>query len=164
MSESNNGSDKSKYLVFDLNGENYGIPLYSVKEVIGITEITTIPNVPSFFKGLVNLRGKIISIIDLRSKLKLPEIKFEDKKTTIIIVEISGVMIGTIVDDVKAVANFEKTQIENNIDLQGQVGRDFITGVAKTDEKGLTLLLDIGKVLSIDEMALIRKQNLHKAA
>jgi purine-binding chemotaxis protein CheW len=136
-SSDNSGGARSKYLVFDLMDERYGVPLSSVKEVIGLTDITVVPNVPTFFKGLINLRGKIISIIDLRSKLKLQQADYEDKKTTIIIAEIDDFTIGTIVDDVREVANFENSQIEHGLDIQSNAGREYITGVAKTEEKGM---------------------------
>jgi purine-binding chemotaxis protein CheW len=153
-----------KYLVFNLSEENYAVPLHTVKEVIGLTEITTVPNVPAFFKGLINLRGKIISVIDLRSKLSLPCTEYKDKKTTIIIAEMDGFTIGTIVDDVKAVENFETKQIQHGLDIQSKTDCEFVTGVAKTEGKKLTLLLDIGKVLSVEEMALLRKQSQQRAA
>lgn len=155
---------RAKYLIFDLLDESYGIPLSSVKEVIGLTEITKVPHVPEFFKGLINLRGKIISVIDLRSKLKLQKTEYQDKKTTIIIAEIGDCTIGTVVDDVKEVFNFEVSQIETGLDIQSKIGREFLTGVAKRDGKKLTLLLDIGKVLSVEEMALLRTQAQQKAA
>jgi purine-binding chemotaxis protein CheW len=158
-SNDESGVARSKYLVFDLMEERYGVPLSSVKEVIGLTEITQVPNVPTFFKGLINLRGKIISIIDLRSKLQLQTADYKDKKTTIIIAEIDGFTIGTIVDDVKEVANFENSQIEHGLDIQSNTGREFLTGVAKTEDKGLTLLLDIGKVLSVDELKIVKEQS-----
>jgi purine-binding chemotaxis protein CheW len=158
------GNGRIKYLVFNLADEHYGIPLSMVKEVIGLTEITKVPNVPEFFKGLINLRGKIISIIDLRTKLTLPKAEYQDKKTTIIIAEVGGFTIGAIVDDVNEVANFQRAQIENRLDIQSRAGNKFITGVAKTDGDKLTLLLDIGKVLSVEEMALLRKQSQDKAA
>ena len=164
ISEKGREGTKSKFLVFDLVDENYGVPLSSVKEVIGLTEITKVPNVPEFFKGLINLRGKIISVIDLRTKLKLPSTEYEDKKTTIIIAEIDDFTIGTVVDDVREVANFDTGQMEHGLDIQSKVGREFITGVAKTDGKKLTLLLDIGKVLSVEEMSLLRSQTQQKAA
>jgi len=167
MSEENgssSGSDSGavtknkKFLTFCLAEEKYGIPLSSVKEVIGIVDITSVPHVPNFFKGLINLRGKIISIIDLRIKLGLPKAEIIPKKTTIIITEIDELTLGAIVDDVQEVVGFEKDQVENSIDVQSKVSRDFITGVAKTNTKKLILLLDIGKTLSISDMALIKKQ------
>lgn len=149
---------REKYLVFKLHEECYGIPLSSVKEVIGLTEITGIPQVPDFFKGLINLRGRIISVLDLRAKLHLPPAEYEEKKTCIIIVEIQDLVIGIIVDDVQQVAGFMSDQIEADIDIQSSVHRDAITGVAKADQRKLIVLLDIGKALHADDMILLRDQ------
>lgn len=153
------GSKKRiKYLIFSLAGENYGISLSSVKEVIGLTEVTPVPHVPKFFKGLINLRGKIISVIDLREKLALSQSQYESKKTSIIIVEIGDITLGAVVDDVEEVVGFEAEQIEDTLDIQSTVSREFITGVAKTSGKRLVLLLDIGKALSVDELNLVRNK------
>lgn len=147
-----------KFLTFSLADEKYGIPLSTVKEVIGIVDITPVPHVPNFFKGLINLRGKIISVIDLRTKLGLPKADYIPKKTTIVITEIEDLTLGAIVDDVLEVVGFEKDQVENSIDVQSKVSREFVTGVAKTNTKKLILLLDIGKTLSVSDIALIKKQ------
>lgn len=155
---------REKYLIFSLLDEYFGVPLSSVKEVIGLSEITCVPNVPLYFKGLINLRGKIISVIDLRTKLKLTSTDYDEKKNCIIIVEIEDFVIGTIVDDVSAVSGFLNDQIEKNLDIQSDVSREFVTGVAKTGDKKLTLLLDIGKVLSVDELKFIKDKVGTKAA
>ncbi len=151
-------SKREKYLIFSLLKETYGIPLSSVKEVIGLTDITSIPNVPDYFKGLINLRGKIISVIDLRKKLSLPEAEYEEKKTCIIIVEFDDFVLGTIVDDVSAVEGFMLSQLEHGLDINSKVSRDYIVGVAKNSNKKLTLLLDIAKVLNVDELKMIRNK------
>ena len=148
----------TKYLVFTLADEPYGIPLSSVKEVIGLTEITPVPNSSSYFKGLINLRGKIISVIDFRAKLCLPQSEYEAKRTSIIITDVEDMVIGMIVDDVNEVIGFEADQIESELNLTRDVNRDYLTGVAKVQKK-LILLVDIGKVLSTDDMISFRKFN-----
>lgn len=152
-------SKKEKHLIFQLANECYGIPLSSVKEVIGLTEITTIPQVPDFFKGFINLRGQIISVIDLRAKLRLAKSAFEEKRTCIIIVEIKDLVIGAIVDDVQQVAGFMSDQIVSGLDFESTISRDAITGVAKTDNRKLIVLLDIGKVLNAEDLILLRQQS-----
>ncbi len=154
-----NETKREKYLIFSLLDENYGIPLSSVKEVIGVTDITKVPNVPEYFKGLINLRGRIISVLDLRCKLNLPRSEYQDKKACIIIVEIDEFTLGTIVDDVSAVEGFMSDQIERGLDINSKVSREFIIGVAKNNEKNLTLLLDISRVLSIDELRLTQNKS-----
>lgn len=151
-------SKREKHLIFQLMNECYGVPLSSVKEVIGLTEITAIPQVPEYFKGLINLRGRIISVIDLRAKFKMPLSSYEPKKTCIIIAEIKDLVIGAIVDDVQQVAGFMSDQIESGLDIQSSVNRESITGVAKTDNKKLIVLLDIGKVLNAEDLILMRQQ------
>jgi len=151
-------STRCKNLIFTLADERYGIPLSSVKEVICMTDITPVPHVPTFFKGLINLRGKIISIIDLRAKLGLSMSKYEPKKTSIIIVDVQDWVLGAIVDDVSEVAGFEQKQIEQHLDIQSSVSSKYITGVAKTTDKKLVLLLDIGSVLSVEELAIIKER------
>ena len=148
---------RGKYLVFILDGKRYGVSLSSVKEVIGMTEFTPVPGVPRFFKGLINLRGKIHSVIDLRVKLRLTEVEYQPKKTTIIITEIGGFFIGTVVDDVLEVIGLEANQIERDLNISSDISREFIVGVAKSSDKDLTLLLDLGKVLSAEELAIVKK-------
>ena len=148
---------RAKYLVFTLDGKNYGLSLSSVKEVIGMTDFTPVPGTPRFFKGLINLRGKIHSIIDLRTKLGLQEVQYQPKKTSIIIVEIADFVIGLVVDDVDEVAGFEANQIEKDLNISSNISREYILGVAKAQNKKLTLLLDVSKVLSPDELALVRR-------
>ena len=149
---------KQKNLVFSLENERYGIPLSTVKEVIGLTSIMPLPHVPDFFKGLINLRGRIISVIDLRIKLGLPSSEYIPKKTSIIITDVNELTIGTIVDNVEEVVGFDCKQVENNIDISSSVHRNYILGVAKAKENKLVLLLDIRKVLSPDELELIEKK------
>lgn len=160
----NEKNKKNKHLIFALENEKYGIPLSVVKEVIGLTEITPVPHVPTFFKGLINLRGKIISIVDLRIKLNLPQAKYEPKKTTIVITEVNDIVIGAVVDEVNEVIGFEPGQVENNLDIQSRVSREYINGVAKLGEKKLVLLLDIARSLSMDEIKLLKKQHAKEAS
>ncbi|WP_028022325.1 chemotaxis protein CheW [Enterovibrio calviensis] len=143
-----------KNLVFSLADEQYGIPLSSVKEVIGLVKVTPIPHVPSFFKGLINLRGRIISVIDLRLKLGLEEKDYDPKRTSIVISDVNALMIGSIVDDVNEVVGFDEEQIERDLEISHSIKRDYITGVAKAKEN-LVLLLDINKVLDPDDLDII---------
>ncbi len=147
-----------KNLVFSLDDEKYGIPLSSVKEVIGLAKITPVPHVPPFFKGLINLRGKIISVIDLRIKLGVHAGEYQAKKTSIIITDVNDLTIGTIVDDVNEVVGFDDSQVESDLDISSGVQREYIRGVAKAGDNTLVLLLDIRKVLTAEELELIKHQ------
>ena len=146
-----------KHLVFSLSGERYAIPLAEVREAVGALDIRSIPGVPSYFKGIMNLRGKIISVIDLKQKLSL-ETKPEPKRPCIIISEVGDLILGGIVDDVLEVVGYFEEQIEKSIDVKDEGIRQFIKGTTKSEDKPLTLLLDIGKVLDIDELRNLREK------
>ncbi|MCK5882573.1 MAG: purine-binding chemotaxis protein CheW [Bacteriovoracaceae bacterium] len=150
-----NDGGRTKYLTFNLADEKYGLPLSSVKEIIGMVDITPVPQVPKFFKGLINLRGKIISVIDLRIKLAISAGEIEPKKTSIVITDIEDVVIGVIVDDVEAVVGFHDEQINSTVEIQSKVSNEYVSGIAKTDNQKLCLLLDISKVLSLEELNMI---------
>lgn len=149
---------KKKFLIFFLNDEEFGIPLSSVKEIIGMTDITKIPQMPVFFTGLINLRGRIISVMDLRKKMGVEATEYRPKETSIIIVDIEGLLIGAIVDNVKEVENLELSKIEKHIDLKKSSQSEYIFGVVKSKTQGLTLLLDIGKTLDSKELAALRSE------
>ncbi len=146
-----------KFLLFDLDKEAYGIPILRVNEIIGMTEITPIPKTPDFMRGIINLRGRIIPVLDLRTKFGLCE-KAPDAQTCIIIVERmyenSLVYVGLLVDRVAEVLSITS----ENIDLPPQFGQsaedDLFTGVGKV--KGLVvMLLNIDTVLSGKDIALM---------
>lgn len=149
-----------KYLVFTLGEEHFAIPLSQVKEVIGLPKITQIPDMPKYFRGLINLRGRIISAVDLRDVLNIPLQGKSSKKPCIVISEMHGIVLGAIVDDVAEVSGIEEAQIEHQLDIVSKVSREYITGVAKFENKPLTVLLDIGKVLNIEEFASMRKKTM----
>lgn len=148
---------KRKHLIFALGSESFAIPLSQVKEVIGLTNITPIPHAPSYFKGLINLRGRIISIIDIKEKIKASGQTTEAHKPCIIISEVEDLLIGAIVDDVVEVIGIEESQIETKMDLTEDASQDYITGVIKVESKPLTLRIDIGKVFGVQEIKMLRK-------
>lgn len=160
LSDKDASSQRRKYLVFKLGNEKFGVELSSVKEVIGLTEITEVPQVPSYFQGLINLRGKIISVIDLRKKMGLLAADYEPKKTSIIITEIQSVVLGVVVDDVEEVASYQKElQIEESIDVQGKISQEYLQGVAKTDDNKLVLLMNINQILSSNDLSVIQRKS-----
>ena len=144
-----------KYLTFTLDEEEYGIGILKVKEIIGMMDITTVPRTPSFIKGVINLRGKVIPIIDLRLKFEMGEIPYTDR-TCIIVVEIDSekgtILIGIVVDAVSEVLNIQEGEIEETPAFGTQLNTDYILGMAKT-EGGVKILLNIDKVLSIEEIS-----------
>lgn len=150
---------EGKYLTFTLGEEEYGIGILKIREIIGIMPITSVPRTPGFVKGVINLRGKVIPIIDLRLKFGMESIEYTDR-TCIIVVEISGgestIQIGIIVDTVSEVLNIKSEDIEETPTFGTNLDTDYILGMAKVSG-AVKILLDIDKVLSSDEISAIDK-------
>jgi len=147
-------SPSEKYLTFCLENEDYGVEILKVKEIIGIMEITKVPRTPEFVRGVVNLRGKVIPIIDLRRKFGMDE-KEDTEQTCIIVVEIfqkeSFLMMGIIVDSVSEVLDIDDNHVENTPAFGVSVSTSFIKGMAKTKD-GVKILLNIEEVLTVEEL------------
>lgn len=143
-----------KYLTFTLAGEEYGIAILKVKEIIGLMPITPVPKAPSFVKGVINLRGKVIPIMDLRLKFGMEPLEYTNR-TCIIVVEVSSsesqVTMGLIVDSVSEVLNIKGDDIQQTPCFGTDINTDYILGMAKMDGK-VKILLDIDKVLSMEEL------------
>lgn len=154
--------DSERYLVFSLNHEQYALPLLKVKEVIGYTEITQVPYTPSHFRGIMNLRGQVISVIDLRLKFRMSKAEISPE-TVIIILDLSPLSLGIIVDAVESVMAIEGHDIQPTPDIESQIRADYIMGVARRDKR-LILLLDLVKALSVEELMAIRQQQSQRAA
>ncbi|MBI4775185.1 MAG: purine-binding chemotaxis protein CheW [Deltaproteobacteria bacterium] len=148
---------EGKYLTFSLDDEEYGIGILKIKEIIGMIEVTSVPRTPAFVKGVINLRGKVIPVIDLRLRFGLESADYTER-TCIIVVEISGtsgtVLFGVVVDSVSEVLNIRGENIEETPLFSGNADMDYILGMAKI-EGGVKLLLDIDRVLSSNEMDMI---------
>jgi purine-binding chemotaxis protein CheW len=148
-----------KYLTFSLAGEEYGIAILKVKEIIGMMPITPVPQAPSFVKGVVNLRGRVIPVTDFRRKFGMEEKEYTER-TCIIVVEISGrestILMGLVVDSVSEVLNIKGEDIENTPSFGSQIKTDYILGMAKM-ERGVKILLDIDKVMNDEEAALLEE-------
>ena len=150
---------EGKYLTFALAAEEYGISILKIKEIIGMMPITTIPQTPEFVKGVINLRGKVIPVVDLRLRFGMERIDYTER-TCIVVVEISGgsgtVMIGIVVDSVSEVLNIKGGDIEETPTFGTKLETDYILGMAKV-QGGVKILLDIDRVLSRDEVVLLDK-------
>jgi purine-binding chemotaxis protein CheW len=148
-----------KYLTFTLADEEYGIGILKVKEIIGMMPITSVPRTPDFVKGVINLRGKVIPVIDLRLKFEMASIPYTDR-TCIIVVEIDSddmtIQIGIVVDAVSEVLNIKEEEIENAPSFGTSINMDYILGMAKIDST-VKILLDIDKVLSAKEIQVLEK-------
>lgn len=143
-----------KYLTFHLAGEQYGVDILKVREIIGMMDITKVPRTAVFVRGVINLRGKVIPVIDLREKFGMETIEDTDQ-TCIIVVEIyyenSSLQMGIVVDTVSEVLDISAADIEDTPSFGTAVETDFIKGIAKTKD-GVKILLDIEKVLTFGEM------------
>jgi purine-binding chemotaxis protein CheW len=145
-----------KYLTFALADEEYGLPVLRVREIIKMMDITEVPQVPPHIKGVLNLRGKVIPVIDLRLKFGFAPGEVTSR-TCIIVVEValasSRVMMGIIVDHVSEVLNIVADEIEQTPEFGDRVATDYIRGMAKV--KGtVKILLDLDRVLGTDDAAL----------
>jgi purine-binding chemotaxis protein CheW len=150
---------EGKYLTFSMADEEYGIGILKIKEIIGMMPITTVPQTPEFVKGVINLRGKVIPVIDLRLRFGMDAIDYTER-TCIIVVEIDGsagtVQIGIVVDAVSEVLNVNAEDIEETPTFGAKLNTDYILGMAKM-EGGVKILLDIDQVLSEQEIGLLEK-------
>jgi purine-binding chemotaxis protein CheW len=154
--------DVHQFLTFALGQEEYGVEILKIQEIKGFSAITPLPNTPAFIKGVLNLRGTIVPIIDLRKKFSLPEVGYT-KFTVIVVVQVQGKIMGFIVDAVSDVLNVAGADIQPTPDLHGQVDTSFINGLAKTGEK-LVILLDIEKVLTAAETATVAQAAVEAAS
>src|SRR3972149_7463614 len=135
---------EGKYLTFTLVGEEYGIGILKVKEIIGMIAITMVPQTPSYVKGVINLRGKVIPVVDLRLKFDMEATGYTER-TCIIVVEITkasgSVLIGIVVDSVSEVLNIKAAEIEDTPNFGNHLNTDYIYGMAKVGG-GVKILLD----------------------
>lgn len=149
------GVEASRFLIFSLCGEQYAVPLLKVKEVIALIDTTPVPYSPSYFTGIMNLRGQVISVIDLRLKLKMPKGE-RVAETAIIILDLSPLSLGIIVDSVESVMSVANSEIQPPPEVGGS-NTAYIQGVANKDKK-LILLLDLERALSVDDLKTIKSQ------
>ena len=148
-----------KHLTFNLQNESYGIDVLKVREIIRLISITALPQMPDYVKGVINLRGKIIPVIDLRLRFGFDGVKDTDS-TCIIVVQVKmpdgkNTQMGLVVDGVEEVVNLTDSDIEKTPDFGGNISTNFIIGMAKV--KGtVKSLLNIDRVLAADELQQIR--------
>ena len=145
---------EGKYLTFSLADEEYGVGILKIKEIIGMMPITTVPQTPEFVKGVINLRGKVIPVIELRLKFGMEKVEYTER-TCIIVVDLKSqgadILIGVVVDSVSEVLNIKADDIEDTPTFGTRLDIDYILGMAKM-EGGVKILLDIDQVLSSEEV------------
>lgn len=146
----NEDTQKDKYLTFHLAGEDYGIEIRYVIEIIGIQTITDVPDMPAFIRGVINLRGKVIPVMDVRARFGLPDRGYDDR-TCIIVVNIEGTEVGLVVDEVSEVADIPPANVEPAPRTGKSAGGEYIQGMGKIG-KAVKILLDVHKLLYSEEM------------
>jgi purine-binding chemotaxis protein CheW len=143
-----------KYLTFELGREEFGIQVLKVREIMGIQDITAVPQTPVYVKGVINLRGKVIPVVDLRLKFGLQQVDYT-QRTCIIVVQVTGeagaMLVGIVVDGVSEVLNVTAADIEDTPDFGHGVSTPYILGMAKVKGK-VKILLEIDQVLSSQEL------------
>jgi purine-binding chemotaxis protein CheW len=151
------GSELLQLVSFVIGSEEFGVDILYVQEINRMLQITQVPNAPEFVSGIINLRGRVIPVIDLRCRLGLPP-KEHDNNTRIIVIEVNGKTIGFIVDAVKEVIRIPQNITEAPPEIVSGINSDFIKAVGKLDDK-LLILLDLNKVFNADEKELISSIN-----
>lgn len=138
---------------FHVGGEEFGLDILSVQEIIRIQQLTRVPNSPDFVDGVINLRGKVIPVIALRKRIGLED-RPHDKQTRIVVVEVNGTVLGFIVDSVSEVLRIPADTVEPPPRL-GKIEREYVSGVGKLDNR-LLILLDVDRLMSDSEQALMQ--------
>ena len=158
------GDKENKFLTFRLGKEEYGVEILKVREIIGIIDVTPLPQTPEYVKGVINLRGKIIPVIELRAKFTLPTVEYTEE-TCVIVMEVSEgdeseqFQMGVIVDSVNEVLDISRNQIEPAPRFGCALNTEYILGVGKVtidDKEKVIILLEIDKVLTESEVESIR--------
>ena len=140
---------KDRYLTFKVKDEDYGIEIIRVKEIVGIQKITPVPEMPSYIKGVINLRGNVINVVDIRLRFGMVEKEY-DERTCIIIIQVGDIEVGMIVDNVSEVCVIPEEDIKKNTSLNKSNKSTFIKGLGKLDDK-IKMLLDVERLLTEKE-------------
>jgi purine-binding chemotaxis protein CheW len=146
--------DVNRYLEFNLGEERFAIPLLTVKEVIAVPETTKVPFTPDYFLGVMNLRGQVLSVIDLRRRMGITA--RNSSETAVIITDLGFTHLGVVVDSINRVLAVEGTDFAPPPEIEKNTRTDFVTGCYKSD-KNLVLFLDVNKILDREEKELLKQ-------
>jgi purine-binding chemotaxis protein CheW len=144
-------TQKDKYLTFTVGKEDYGIEITHVTEIIGVQKITDVPDMPAYIKGVINLRGKVIPVIDVRLRFRMPEREYDDRTCTVV-VSVNGTPIGLVVDTVKEVVDIPENQIELPPEVAESSTQRYIKGLGKIGDD-VKILLDVEKLVRNEDIA-----------
>lgn len=149
----------NKHLTFRLGNEEYGLDILRVQEIIGIMPITRVPRTPAFVRGVINLRGKVIPVVDLRAKFGMSATEDTDR-TCIVVVQVTGkngyTVMGSVVDEVSEVIDIAEDEIEATPEFGCDIDTDFVLGIGKVADR-VVMVLDIDKVLTAGEISTIKR-------
>jgi purine-binding chemotaxis protein CheW len=148
-----------EFLTFTLGHEEYGVDILKVQEIRGYDTVTRIPDTPEFIKGVINLRGTIVPVVDMRLKFKLGNAEYNDF-TVMIILNVAQRVVGMVVDGVSDVLHLMPDQISAAPEFGSQVNTRFVTGIGTLDQRML-ILVDIEKLMSSQDMALVDSASIH---
>lgn len=150
------GTNEVQLVVFELGEEEFGVDISQVREIIKTVEITKMPNTPDFVNGVINLRGSITTVMDLRKKLGVTSSKEDDRDTRIVIVELEDNTIGMIVDSVSEVLRISAADIDTEAVSTSQIDAEYLRGVGKLEDR-ILILLDLDRVISGQEVSRIEQ-------
>ena len=149
--EADLSTDGSQFLTFTLQDEEFGIEILRVQEIKGLSRITPIPNMPPYIRGVMNLRGTVVPIIDLRAKFAMVEAEY-NRFTVIIVVTVGEKVMGLVVDAVSDVLNVADDNIESAPEMGNDADTSFMTGIAKSGERLITLL-NMDELVDVDSVS-----------
>ncbi len=152
----NTSIGEGQFLTFELNNEMYGVDILKVQEIRGWTEVTNIPNAPHFIRGVVNLRGAIVPILDMRRRFNMDELVFTHQ-TVVIVVNVSDRTIGMVVDGVSDVVNIPMEELRPAPDFGTGIDASFLQGLAPIDEENMAIILNIDEMLQACELVQLDK-------
>jgi purine-binding chemotaxis protein CheW len=147
-------SEIRQYVGFMLGNEKFAISIMDVEEIIRLTEITPVPKAPDFIEGIINLRGRVIPVADLKKRINLGEADYDENKTRIVVVMLNDKRMGLIIDSVDEIIRIESSDVEQAPALTVNMDASYIEGVAKT-EKGMIIILNIHKIFTSDEQNML---------
>lgn len=145
-----------QFLTFFLGIEEFGLEILTVQEIIGVMEITPVPRTPDFIRGVINLRGKVIPVIELRTMFDMETME-DTNETCIIVVQVKGLSVGLVVDRVSEVTDIRDEEVEEAPSFGTGVDTDYILGIGKSEER-VRMLLDINQVLDVGELAALQQE------
>jgi purine-binding chemotaxis protein CheW len=148
-------ADSDQFLTFMLEDEEYGIEILRVQEIKGFSKIRPIPNAPEYIKGVMNLRGTVVPVVDLRSRFGMRQAEY-NQFTVIIVVSVGAKVVGLVVDAVSDVLNIRRDQIEETPEMAGDLDTSFFRGMGKVGDK-LVLLLNIDRLVGGDKLEAIEQ-------